>query len=715
MSNNNLKVFEKFFIKGNKMKNINPYIRHKILTALIFILISLPAFSQVDRTKKPEPGPAPEIKLGEYESFTLDNGLKVFIVENDKVPEVTYSLIIDRDPIVEGDSAGYISAAGQLLRTGTTTMTKDQIDEAIDFIGASLSTSATSVYGSSLKKHTEELLKIFSDIVLNSNFDQEELDKIKKQTLSGLAAEKDDPNAIAGNVKNAIDYGLSHPYGEPMTEETVNAITLEMCKDYYKTYFHPNVAYLAIVGDIDKDEAEPLIKKYLGSWEKKDVPAFKYEMPEPPKERIVAIVDRPNAVQSVIHVTYPVQLEKNSKDIIPVSVMNTILGGSFSSRLMQDLREKKAFTYGAHSSITSDKLVGNFDASCEARNSVTDSSIAEFIAQMKKIRDEKVTDQELQSTINYMIGGFARSLENPQTIANFAINVQRYNLPQNYYADYLKNVAAVTVDDVKAMADKYIRPDQSYILVVGSADDVGKKLAAFGPEKFYDRFGNEVDTSAIKLPEGITAKAVIDKYVDAIGGKDNLLKVSDRTTVMSAAIQGVSISITSYQKAPNKLYQNINAGAMQQKVIFNGDKGLMQAGGQSMPVSGKDLEKLKLEATLNLILDLGHYNIKSSLKGIEKVDGKNAYKVELDLPSGIKWTQYYDTETGLKVKELKPIESPQGTFTQESFYSDYKDVNGVKYPYSIKQSLGTQSFEFKVDSIKVNTGLADKNFNIDSK
>ena len=152
MSFNNLKVFEKFFIKGFIMKN-------KLFTVLIFVLISLPAFSQVDRTKQPEPGPAPEIKLGEYESFTLDNGLKVFLVENDKVPEVSYSLIIDRDPIVEGDSAGYISAAGQLLRTGTKTKTKDQIDEAIDFIGASLSTSSTSVYGSSLKKHTEELLK----------------------------------------------------------------------------------------------------------------------------------------------------------------------------------------------------------------------------------------------------------------------------------------------------------------------------------------------------------------------------------------------------------------------------------------------------------------------------------------------------------------------------------------------------------------------------
>ncbi len=689
--------------------------KNKILISLFFILLSLPAFSQVDRTKKPEPGPPPEIKLGEYESFTLDNGLKVFLVENDKLPKVSYSLIIDRDPIVESDSAGYVSAAGQLLRTGTKTKTKDQIDEAVDFIGASLSTSSTGVYCSSLKKHTEELLKIFSDVVLNSDFKQDELDKIKKQTLSGLAADKDDPNAIAGNVKNALDFGLNHPYGEPLTEETVDNVTLQMCKDYYNTYFRPNIAYLAIVGDISKDEAEPLIKKYFGSWVKKDVPTFKYETPKPPAERIVAIVDRPNAVQSVIHLTYPIVLEKGDKDVIPVSVTNTILGGSFSSRLMQDLREKKAYTYGAHSSISSDRLVGNFDASCEARNSVTDSSVTAFIDQMKKIKDEKVSDQELQSTINYISGGFARSLENPQTIATFAINIERYNLPKNYYADYLKNVASVTKDDVKAMADKYIHPDNAYVIVVGNADEVAKKLSEFGPEKYYDRYGNEIDTSAIKVPEGVTAKGIINKYVDAIGGTKNLLNVSDRTTVMSATIQGVNIAITSYQKAPDKLLQVIKAGAMDQKIIFDGNNGVMEVGGKSTKLTGKDLEKLKLESTMNLILDLDHYNVKATLKGIEKVDGKDAYKIELNLPSGITWTQYYDTQTGLKIRELKPIESPQGTFTQESNYSDYQIIDGVKYPFSIQQNLGRQSFEFKVDSIKVNTGLADRNFDVEEK
>ena len=174
---------------------------HKLLTYLSALLFIVPLSAQVDRSHPPEPGPAPEIELGSYEHFELPNGLKVFVVENHKLPRVTFSLQVDRDPILEGDTAGYISAAGELLRTGTKNMSKEELDQAIDFIGASLSTSSTGVYGMSLTEHADTLFKIMSDIILNSDFKQEELDKIKKRMKSDLASQKDDPDAIAGTVK----------------------------------------------------------------------------------------------------------------------------------------------------------------------------------------------------------------------------------------------------------------------------------------------------------------------------------------------------------------------------------------------------------------------------------------------------------------------------------------------------------------------------------
>jgi len=193
--------------------------KNKFLIIILMLFVSVCSYAQLDRSRKPEPGPAPEIKLGDYESFTLKNGLKVFVVNDNRLPLVAFNLVVDRDPVLEGKNAGYVEAAGQLLRTGTKTRTKDKIDEEIDFIGATLNTSSSGVYASSLKKHVNKLLDLMSDVVLNSDFKQEELDKIVKQTISGLAAAKDDPNSISTRVSNAIFYGKDHPYGEVMSEE----------------------------------------------------------------------------------------------------------------------------------------------------------------------------------------------------------------------------------------------------------------------------------------------------------------------------------------------------------------------------------------------------------------------------------------------------------------------------------------------------------------
>ena len=184
------------------------------IISLLLIVLSINVFGQVDRSKQPKPGPAPEIKLGDYESFELENGLKVFVIENDKLPKVSFTLLTVRNPILEGDKTGFISLAGELLRRGTKNRTKEQIDEEIDFIGASLNTSGSSISGSSLKKHFNQLMEIFSDIVLHSEFKQDEMDKIKKQLLSGLARDKEDPNAIASNLRSAVVYGTDHPYGK---------------------------------------------------------------------------------------------------------------------------------------------------------------------------------------------------------------------------------------------------------------------------------------------------------------------------------------------------------------------------------------------------------------------------------------------------------------------------------------------------------------------
>lgn len=689
--------------------------KNRILVLLLILFVSAVSFAQLDRSKRPAPGPAPEIKLGNYDSFTLKNGLKVFVVENKKIPRVAFSLVLDNDPVLEGKNAGYIDAAGQLMRTGTKSRTKDKLDQEIDFIGATLTTSSSNVYGASLKKHINKLLDLMSDVVINPNFTQPELDKIIKQKLSSLAAQKDEPNAIAARVKDVLFYSKEHPYGEPTTEETVKSITLDMCKNYYDTHFHPNISYLAIVGDINKKEAQKLVEKYFGKWQSKDVPKSTYQTPKAPVVNKVALVDRANSVQSVITVGYPIELKKNSEDVIKATLVNTILGGSFGSRLFKNLRETHGYTYGAYSSLTSDQFIGAFSASASVRNSVTDSALTEIMNELKKIRNEKVPEEELQMIKNYMTGSFARSLENPQTIANFAINIERYRLPKDYYKNYLKNLNAATSDELLATAKKYIKPNNAYLLVVGNGEEIAKNLSRFslsGKIDYYDIYGEKYDPNVKKVPEGVTVEQVLNKYVEALGGRENIQKVKDKTQKFTGALQGMNITITISQKEPNKFYQMLDAGVFQQKTVFDGTKGKMSAMGQEQELKGEQLEQLKLQSFLHAFLDYAKYEIKAELTALETVNNKDAYRVTLSTASGYKVTQYFAVDSGLLMRTMSSLTTPQGSFNSTVDFDDYREVQGVKYAHKLTQSVGPQTIELTAASVEVNTNLSDSLFEV---
>lgn len=221
---------------------------------------------------------------------------------------------------------------------------------------------------------------------------------------------------------------------------------------------------------------------------------------------------------------------------------------------------------------------------------------------------------------------------------------------------------------------------------------------------------NQIFAQDSTAAANVDPNVVIEKYIDAIGGHDALAKVEDRTTIMRGSAMGQNLTITVKQKLPNKMRQDIKAGGMEQVVIFDGDKAVMTVMDQKIPVEANELEALKTEADMNFILDLSKFNVKLTFEGVEKVNDKDAYKIKLELPSGTKWYSYYDVESGLKVKDLRFIETKMGSGEQASLYDDYKDVDGVKYPFKITQSFGPQSVEMTVSSIKINKGLSDDIF-----
>jgi zinc protease len=666
---------------------------------LCFLLMAQSATSQEDfRKTAPKPGPAPRIELGKAEQFTLKNGLKVIVVENHKLPRVSFQVFVDVPPFMEGDLTGYSSIAGQLLNKGTTTRTKSQIDEAIDFIGASLSSSSSGVSGSCLTKHKDKLLTIMSDVLLNPVFPQEEFDKIKKQTISGLAANKDDPNVIAANVAMVMRNGKNHPYGEVESEKTIEKITVDKCKEFYTTYFKPNISYLIVTGDITAKEVKQLAPKYFGNWKQGEVAKKNFPTPQRPQTTQVDFVDKSGAVQSVINVTYPVDLKPGAPDAVKASVMNNLLGGYFGSRLMSNLREDKAYTYGARSALSDDPVIGYFNANASVRNEVTDSAVVQFLYELNRLRTSEIPDSELEMVKNVMTGGFARSLERPETVARFALNTARYNLPADYYNTYLERLSKVTKADITEMAKKYITPDNAHILVVGNKDEVAEKLVQFSPEKkvnYFDVYGNPVVQSGLEIPAGVTAETVLADYIAALGDANSLASIKNVKISMSTTIQGMTMETTMYHQEPSKLSMvNSMMGNVVQQSVFDGEKGVNIQMGQKAPMEGNDLEDMKVDAHLFPERFYKKLGVKAELKGIEMIDGKKAYKLVAEYPSGNKKTQYFDAETSLKIREIEQ----KGETTITNDLGDYKVVNGVKFPHSLTVT-GAAPFPLKMETV----------------
>ena len=687
----------------------------KNILLLVLALVVSTTYAQVDRSKAPAPASAREIKLGEPQTFTLKNGLQVFVVENHKLPRVQFSLELKNDPIKEGSKAGYVDMAGTLLGTGTKTKSKAQLDEEIDFIGANVSTYSQGIFASSLTKHTEKLLDLMTDVLYNPAFDPAELEKIKTQTLSGLQAAKDNPNSISGNVRQVLVYGKDHPYGEITTEKTVEPITLDDCKNYVNTYFRPNNAYLIIVGDIDIKTAKTLAEKYFGKWTKADVKTEAYTKPQAPAKTFVALVDRPSSVQSVINISYPLDFHPANPDAIKARVLNEILGADFSSRLMQNLREKHAYTYGARSGLSTDKLVGNFSASASVRNEVTDSSVYQFMYELRRITAEPVTDVELQQAKAAIAGSFGRSLESPQTVANFALNVIKYGLPKDYYNNYLKSLEAVTKEDVMAVAKKFIRPENANIVIVGKGADVADKLKQFGEVKYFDFNGEPYTPSkASDIPAGITAEKIIEDYINAIGGEQKLKTLNAVKIVMKASVQGMEVTISNTKKTANKSISEVSAGGMTfTKVVSDGKDVSMMQGGQKLPLDDKAKGAIIAEGAIIPELVYKINGTKLTVTGIEKIEEADAYALEIVSAGGVKSFSYFDKTTGLKLKTVVTIEGPQGTTSQASSFQDYKEVNGIKFPHTLVQNMGPMTIKAAVTSLEVNPTVDDSLFAIE--
>lgn len=676
------------------------------IVACLFLTITM----QAQDRKMPSPGPAPKININKPQSFTMKNGLKVLVVENHKLPRVSYTLTLDNPPYAEGAKKGVSDILSAMLGNGTTSTPKDAFNEEIDFLGANINFWASGASASGLSRYSDRILELMADGALNPLFVQEEFDKERAKMIEGLKADEKSVPSIARRVENVLTYGKSHYNGEFTSEETLNNITLHDVKLNYNTYFVPGNAYLVIVGDVNYKDVKKKVEDLFGKWKKAIAPNLEYSDPKDVQYSQINFVDAPNAVQSEISLVNLSNLKMTDKDYFAVLMANQILGGGGEGRLFLNLREKHGWTYGSYSSIGSGKYISKFRSSASVRNSVTDSAIVEIFNELKRIRTELVSEEDLKNAKAKYIGNFVMQIEKPGTIARYALNKETQNLPDDFYEKYMANINAVTPQDVMNAAQKYFLANNTRVVVVGKAADVLPSLEKMSKEHklpifYFDKYGNPSEKPVVKkeIPAGVTAQSIILKYIDVIGGQKAVASVKTIYSIASGTIQGTPLELH-MKTAENKMAVEMKAmGMTMMKQVVNEKGAYAVQQGQRQDFTGDDLKKMQESTgTFKELKLLGNKEL--VLNGIETIKDRDAYAVTLGDA-----TYYYDVETGFKVAESKELEQMGQKMTQTTYYEDYKDVKGLKFPYKTIMSVG-MDLEFTTSEVKINEGVTDKDF-----
>jgi zinc protease len=426
------------------------------------------------RKKPPAPLAPKPFSIPKPTETVLENGLKVIVFEDKKLPLVSFRLAFKFGEIND-DLRGLTSMTAAMLKEGTTTLTSKQLAEAIDKIGASLHTASgsdnTMVSASSLSAYSYDVLSFMADIVLRPSFPQAELDLNKQNTIEGLKFNRSDAAFLAGERVNKILYG-EHPYSVTSpTPENVEAITREKLLAFHAAKFTANNATLFVVGDVESDKLLSEVNKLFGSWKQGSVATDEFAVPPMRKTRTLSVVNRPDSAQSNI-IIGNVAINRTHQDYFPCVVMNQILGAGASSRLFMNIREDKGYTYGAYSGFDTRRLSGSFEATAEVRNEVTGDSLKEFFYELNRIRDEKATAEELANAQSYLTGVFPLRSETQEGLTNRIVSQELNGLPQDYLQTYRANINAVTLDEVQRVAREYINVDSIAIVIVGDAETI---------------------------------------------------------------------------------------------------------------------------------------------------------------------------------------------------------------------------------------------------
>ncbi|MBI3491253.1 MAG: insulinase family protein [Acidobacteria bacterium] len=463
----------------------------RYLTPLILLLGAVLSAQQApDRSHPPQPGPVPALNMPPIQKRQLSNGLPVWIVELHEVPVAQINLLVLSGSADDPPGRfGAASVASAMLEEGAGSRTALEIADAIDFLGADL-TTGSGIDSSAVRLHVPvarlaDALPIMADVALHPTFKKEELDRLRQQRLTALIQGRDDPQTIASTAFPRVLYGPRHRYGTPSggTAETIKTFTPEDLREFYTSTFRPDRATILAAGDLTPDRVMPLLEKSFGGWKAQGAAAPRQTIAavDQPAARQVYLIDKPGAAQSQIRIGW-IGVPRSTPDYFPLVVMNTILGGSFSSRLNMNLREQHGYTYGASSNFDMRAAAGPFAAAAGVQTDKTRESLTEFFNELNGIL-KPIPAEELSRAKNYVALRYPGGFETTGDISRQLENALVFHLPDTYFSTYVQNIQAVTAADVQRVAQKYIAPGRFAVVVVGDqkAIEPGIRALNLGP------------------------------------------------------------------------------------------------------------------------------------------------------------------------------------------------------------------------------------------
>ena len=489
------------------------------------------------RKTAPEPLAPVAFNIPQPFETTLANGLKVVVFEDRKLPLVSFRLFFRFGNINEpADSTGLNSAVASMLSEGTESYSSKQLAEEIERLGAHLGASSgsdtTSISASSLTLYASDILRLMAEMILKPTFPEEELDLYRRNTVEHLKYQRSQPNFLADEQISRIIYG-THPYSKVSpTAEDIENLTREKLVAHQARVYVPNNAVLIVVGDVDRDELIKEIEERFDEWEVGEIESFAFDKVPVRAERTLTIVDRKGSAQSNIVLANPA-IERHHEDYFRALVMNQVLGAGASSRIFMNLREEKGYTYGAYSKFNMRRLAGEFEATAEVRTAVTGDSLKEFFYELNRIRDEKVSEEELQDAKNFLTGVFPIRAETQEGLTNLLVQQQIYDLPADYLQTYRDRVNEITSEDVAAAANKYVQPEQMAIVIVGDAEEILAQSKDYAASvEIFDTENNPQDASNYGKPAEAAAIDVSGEWdlkIDFQGQKFPVTLILDQT------------------------------------------------------------------------------------------------------------------------------------------------------------------------------------------